>query len=39
MKKKDNERKGKKILAYCGIDCGACPAYIATKNDDDALRD
>ena len=22
------------ILAYCGIDCGACPAYIATQVDD-----
>jgi len=28
----------KKIIAYCGIDCGACPAYVATRNDDDALR-
>jgi hypothetical protein len=30
--------KENKILAYCGIDCGACPAYVATQNDDDALR-
>jgi len=28
----------KKIIAYCGIDCGACPAYVATQNDDDVLR-
>jgi len=28
----------KKNIAYCGIDCGACPAYVATRNDDDALR-
>jgi hypothetical protein len=38
MKKQDKDRKEKKILAYCGIDCGACPAYIATQNDDDVLR-
>jgi hypothetical protein len=25
--------EGKKI-AYCGIDCGGCPAYLATKEDD-----
>ena len=23
-----------KIIAYCGIDCSACPAYVATKKDD-----
>jgi hypothetical protein len=22
------------MLSYCGIDCGACPAYIATQADD-----
>lgn len=26
------------LLAYCGIDCGACPALIATRTNDDALR-
>lgn len=30
--------KENKILAYCGIDCGACPAYVATQNNDDVLR-
>jgi hypothetical protein len=25
-------------LAYCGLDCKKCPAFIATANDDDALR-
>ena len=26
------------LLAYCGIDCSACPAYIATQaNDIDRL--
>lgn len=27
-----------KIIAFCGIDCTACPAYIAHQTDDDALR-
>lgn len=26
------------IIAYCGIVCSGCPAYIATQNDDDAKR-
>jgi len=26
------------LIAYCGIDCARCPAYIAKKNDDDGLR-
>lgn len=25
-------------LAYCGLDCEKCPAFIATANDDDSLR-
>ena len=25
-------------IAYCGLDCWKCDAFIATKNDDDALR-
>ncbi len=25
-----------KILAYCGIDCGECEAYIATQKNDTA---
>ncbi len=33
--KKEN---GKKIIGACGIVCSECPAYIATQNDDDALR-
>ena len=33
--KKDME----KLIAYCGLDCGKCDAYLATKNDDDALRE
>jgi hypothetical protein len=26
------------MLAYCGVDCAACPALIATRTDDAALR-
>ena len=29
----------KKLIAYCGIDCEKCDAYIATKNNDQALRE
>jgi len=32
-----NLRKGgivAKILAYCGLDCGECEAYLATQNND-----
>jgi len=25
--------------AFCGLDCEACPALIATRNDDDLLRE
>lgn len=25
-----------KILAYCGLDCGECEAYLATQNNDRA---
>ncbi|MBR4433233.1 MAG: DUF3795 domain-containing protein [Bacteroidaceae bacterium] len=27
------------MIAFCGIDCEKCDAYIATKNDDQALRE
>ncbi|MEA2104275.1 MAG: DUF3795 domain-containing protein [Candidatus Cloacimonadota bacterium] len=27
-----------KMIAYCGIVCTECPAYIATKNNDEDLR-
>lgn len=26
------------MLAYCGIKCLECPAYVATQNDDDHAR-
>ncbi len=27
-----------KMFAMCGLDCAACPAFIAHKTDDQALR-
>ena len=27
------------MIGYCGLDCEKCDAYIATKNNDDALRE
>ena len=35
--KKEPEKK-KKLIAYCGLACSDCPAYIATQKNDDALR-
>ena len=35
---KTEEKKKAKIVAYCGIPCSDCPAYIATRKNDDALR-
>ena len=26
------------MIACCGLDCSACPAYIAKRTDDDELR-
>ena len=26
-------------IAYCGLDCGQCDAYLATVHDDQALRE
>ena len=28
-----------KYIARCGLDCGSCAAFIATKNNDKALRE
>ncbi len=28
-----------RIIAYCGLVCSNCPAFLATKNDDDAARE
>ena len=27
------------LIAYCGLDCGKCDAYLATLHDDQALRE
>ena len=27
-----------KMIAFCGINCAGCPAYIATQKDDDQER-
>lgn len=29
----------RKMIAYCGLDCEKCDAYLATINDDQALRE
>ena len=26
------------MIGYCGLDCAQCEAFIATRNNDDALR-
>ncbi len=28
-----------KMIAYCGLDCSQCEAYIATVRNDDAMRE
>ncbi|MDD2202019.1 MAG: DUF3795 domain-containing protein [Firmicutes bacterium] len=28
----------KRIIAYCGLVCDECPAYLATQADDDEMR-
>ncbi len=29
----------KRMIAYCGLDCEKCDAYVATVNNDNALRE
>jgi hypothetical protein len=29
---------GQKYIAMCGLDCAKCEAFIATQNNDDAMR-
>ena len=29
----------KEMIGYCGLDCEACDAYLATVHDDQALRE
>ena len=31
-------RSMNKMIAYCGLDCESCDAYLATVNDDQELR-
>jgi hypothetical protein len=38
VKKEEGKKEEKKMIAKCGIVCTECPAYIATKKNDDALR-
>lgn len=35
---RDDGKKENNMLAYCGIDCSKCDAYIATQKNDDTLR-
>lgn len=28
-----------KMIAYCGLNCFECPAYMATQNNDQALKE
>lgn len=32
-------KRNNKFLAICGLDCAKCDAFIATKNNDDKLRE
>ncbi len=33
------KRMEEKHIAMCGLDCSSCAAFIATKNNDNALRE
>ena len=35
---KKMEEKMEKLISYCGLDCAECNAYLAMKNNDEALR-
>ena len=39
VKKEEGKKEEKKMIAKCGLVCSECPAYIATKNNDDPLRE
>jgi hypothetical protein len=34
----EQNKRDTKTLAVCGLDCAACPAFIAYQTDDEALR-
>ena len=38
VKKEEGKKEEKKMIAKCGLVCTECPAYIATRNNDDAMR-
>lgn len=38
VNKQDKKAADRKMVGACGIVCSACAAYIATQDDDDALR-
>jgi len=38
VKKEKDSKKEKEIVGACGIVCSTCPAYIAPRSGDDALR-
>jgi hypothetical protein len=38
-KQKFKESIMEKMIAYCGLDCAGCDAYVAMKNNDQALRE
>lgn len=35
----EQNKRETRMLAVCGLDCAACPAFIAYKTDDRALRE
>jgi len=35
----ERNQRATKTLGMCGLDCAACPAFIASKTDDQALRE
>jgi hypothetical protein len=35
----ENDETMRDMIAFCGLDCEVCDAYIAKKNDDQALRE
>lgn len=39
MKNDKTSEPKQAMTGYCGLDCEKCDAYIATKNNDDALRE
>jgi len=39
VKKETGQKEEKKMIAKCGLVCSECPAYIATRNNDDIMRE